>query len=73
MRGGDAGGLAIDFLERSAASVDLLHLGVESGSHGQAGGWEARGQLDRFCKDYQVLQMICLADVQLTIYAILWQ
>ena len=35
----------IDFLERSAASVDLWHLGVESWRHGQAGGWEARGQV----------------------------
>ena len=42
---GDAGGFAVDFLERSAASVDLLHLGVKSGSHGEAGGWEARGQV----------------------------
>ena len=42
---GDAGGFAVDFLERSAASVDLLHLGVKAGSHGEAGGWEARGQV----------------------------
>ena len=33
-------GLAVDFLERSAASVDLLEFGVEAGSHGQTGSGE---------------------------------